>query len=450
MNPEFQRNLWLESSPRRIAWAVVVLVLIYGATAMGLQANPFGALSGLSGVGAVVFVACAMIWGARAAGRSILTEIADRTWDFQRLSALDAWSMTWGKLAGAASLAWICGLTGLLLVAADGLQKGDPMVLTTLIFMIGLAVLLQGVSMGAALIGVRKARAEGRVARAGGVLGGLIVGAILLSWVSGSVGFQRGAPLQGVGGLLGGPGIVNWGGQYWPGPVFRAVSVSLFAAWAVAAAWRLMRLELQMRTAPLVWPGFLVFLAIYAGGFAVGQGGAPAAFTAAAMVMALCVYAAAFAEPADRVRLRQFARLLSEGDLKRAANVLPTPVLPLVLAALLVIAAISSGGFAPGPAQGAALVAFVLRDLGVIALCRLSGQPQRGDFHAVVALALLYGVGGIIGWSVARHIGTALFAPSDNLPLISLASGLIQAGVAWVLVSRRLRPPSEPASAPAS
>ena len=40
--------------------------------------NPYGALPALGGVGAVVFVACAMLWGARASGNSILAEIADR------------------------------------------------------------------------------------------------------------------------------------------------------------------------------------------------------------------------------------------------------------------------------------------------------------------------------------------------------------------------------------
>ena len=100
MNPEFQRNLWLEASPRRLAWAGVVLLLIYGATVAATRDNPLGPLPALGGVGAAVFVACAMIWGARAAASSVLSEISDRTWDFQRLSALDPWAMTWGKLAG--------------------------------------------------------------------------------------------------------------------------------------------------------------------------------------------------------------------------------------------------------------------------------------------------------------------------------------------------------------
>ena len=31
MNPELQRNLWLEASPRKLAWVGMVLAVIYGA-----------------------------------------------------------------------------------------------------------------------------------------------------------------------------------------------------------------------------------------------------------------------------------------------------------------------------------------------------------------------------------------------------------------------------------
>ncbi len=456
MNPEFQRNLWLEAAPRRVAWAVVVLLMIYGAAIMVLRTNPYGALTGLGMVGAVVFVACGMIWGARATGGSVLNEIADRTWDFQRLSALDPWSMTWGKLLGSASLAWICALTGLLLMAAASLQRGEPGAVSTLVFLVALAVLLQAISMGAALIGVRKARAEGRTARAGGVLGGLIVGGVLLSWVAGSAGFQRGAGLEGFGAMLSARGVIDWGGRYWSADAFRAVAVILFAAWAVVGAWRLMRLELQMRNGPVAWPAFLVFLAVFAGGFAWRDGGLAGALTTGALAVALSAYAAAFAEPADRVRMRQFRQHALAVDIARAAPLAPAPLAPLVLAALLVVAALAvgAGSFArPGLAQAAALIAFLLRDLGVIALCRLGERPQRGDFSAVVALAMLYAVGGIVGWSLNREAGAALFAPLSTAPTLSLISGLVQAAIAWALVARRLgpsAPPSASASVPAS
>lgn len=455
MNPEFQRNLWLEASPRRIAWAAVVLLLIYGAVAAMSRGNPYGPLGALGVAGGVVFTFCAVFWGARAGATSVLREVADRTWDFQRLSALDAWSMTWGKLLGATSLAWICGLTGLLFVAARRLGDQGGL-LWTLVFMLAFAVLLQAVSLGAALIGVRKARAEGRPARAGSVLGGLIIGFVLLSWVGGSAGFQRGISTEGLGALFNGAGFIDWGGAILPAGEFRAIALALFAAWAVIGAWRLMRLELQMQSQPLVWLGFLIFLAIFAGGFSLRTEGLPAALTVGALAVALSAYAAAFAEPADRVKMRHFASLARRGDLGGAAPLAPAALACLILSTLLVLAALGTGighVMTPQTGQAAALIAFLLRDLGVIALCRLGQRPDRGDFAAVVALGLLYGVGGVVGWSIGHGAGSAFFAPLPNAPLISLASGLVQAAIAWGLALRRIgvsAPPSAPASAPES
>ena len=76
-----------------------------------------------------------------------------------------------------------------------------------------------------------------------------------------------------------------------------------------------MRLELQMKNLPVVWPAFLIFLAVFLGGFAYAGGGLAAALLVGALAVALAAYAGAFAEPADRVRLRQFAASAAKGDL---------------------------------------------------------------------------------------------------------------------------------------
>lgn len=452
MNPEFQRNLWLESSPRRIAWALVAVSLVYGAVVLAVKGDLRLAAPALSMTGLVVFLICAGLWGARAAGAAVLTEIAQRTWDFQRLSALTPWQMTWGKLFGATSLAWVCSLTGLLAMAPAMIRPEAAIGAWEIAFFVALALLFQALSLGAALIGVRKARAEGRVARSGGVLGGLLIGLFLLSSVAGSVGFQRGAGLDWVSHVLGGKGFIPWWGGYHPAPAFRALSTAAFALFALAGAWRVMRLELQMRNRPLVWPGFLAFLAIFAGGFPFRQDGLSASLLTAGLAVALCAYAAAFAEPADRVHLRRFAAAARKGDLAAAGPLAPAALTPLAFSVLLITAAMVAGGAQAGQLwQGAALTAFVARDLGVIAYFRLGPQPQRGDFGAVVALALLYAVGGIVGATLAHGAGAALFAPLPDAPMASLVSGLVQAGVAWALASRRLSGPrSAPASAPAS
>lgn len=451
MNPEFQRNLWLEASPRRIAWAGVALALIYGVTLLAANEHEGGAAAALGMVGMVVFVACAWIWAARAAGGAVLGEIADRTWDFQRLSALNPWAMTWGKLFGASSLAWLCALTGLGVMLVSGVGRDDSRSFWMVLALLAAGVLLQAASMGAALIGVRKARAEGRAARAGGVLGGLIVGAFLLSSVAGSIGFQRGAGLSGLSSLFGRGGeLVRWWGLTTPAEVFAPLALTAFAGWALAGAWRLMRLELQMRNTPLVWPGFLVFLAVFSGGFVYPDGGISAALLTGGLAVALSAYAAGFAEPADRVRLRQFAALARRAPAS-AAPLAPAMLAPVVIALALILLSLAGarGWYADGPnaPQGLALMAFVIRDLGVIALFRFGPRPKRGDFGAVVALALLYGAGSIIGVNLAGGDGAALFAPLPDAPFTSLVSGAAQAVLAWWLAVKRIRAPETSAAA---
>ena len=304
MNPEFERNLWLEASPRRIAWAAVALGVIYGLTAMSAQ-RVLG--PALATCGVVVAVVCGMIWGARAAGGAVLNEIGDRTWDFQRLSALEPWAMTWGKLFGATSLAWLCALTGLVVTGLALGWTGREDAVTTPLFVGLTALLLQAICMAAALVGVRKARAEGRTARSAGVAGGLVIGVLLLFGVATSESFQHGAGLSDLTRIFASSGVVAWWGLTVPATTFRMLTVAAFAAWAMAGAWRLMRLELQMQNLPSVWPAFLVFLTAFTGGLVYPTNGLPAAQLTGALVCALCAYAAAFAEPADRVRLRQFA-----------------------------------------------------------------------------------------------------------------------------------------------
>lgn len=456
MNPEFQRNLWLEASPRRIAWAGVALALIFGMV-MLVTSKEGGMAQALSVTGLIVYVACAIFWGSRAAGGAVLAEIADRTWDFQRLSAISPWAMTWGKLFGSSSLAWLCGLTALVVGALASALGGGPPPGLMVVFLLALAVLLQAALLAAALVGVRKARAEGRVARSGGIVWGLIFGGFLLSSIAGTLGIKRGVGLLGAGRMFSPPEIVDWWGLQIQGEVFRAVGVAVFAAWALAGAWRLMRLELQMRSNPLVWPSFLIFLAIFSGGFFFGAG-LGEALIAGGLSCVLCAYAAAFAEPADRVKLRQFFAALRDGATGRAGALTPMAIAPAVIAVVLMLAALplvpaftpDGNPFQIGPVHGLAVIAFMVRDLGVIAFFRFGPRPQRGDFGAVVALFLLYTMGVMIGGMADGDHGSAFFVPIPADPVVSLGSGLVQAAISWWLAARRIRAPERGASAPAS
>lgn len=449
MNPELARNLWLEAPRGRLVGAGVILALIYGVTlVVARSADAAETVHALGQTGTVIFFACGVIWGGWAAGGSVLAEIRGRTWEFQRLSALEPWAMTWGKLFGATSLAWLGALTGL--VAAGAAEAGDqgPVAAFLLVAgLLGLAVFVQACAMGAALIGVRKARAEGRVATGGAVVLGVIGGLILLSMVSSSLGL-RGGPHASIAALFSQQPPVTWWGEAMPALAFTSLSLCAFAAWAVVGAWRLMRLELQMRNTPWIWTGFLIFAALWRAGLATPMEGAAGWAFAGAATLMVATYVSAFAEPADAIRLRRFVSALRSGALLPAADLAPASLFALKLAGLAVVAfCLLPQGFGdpsplPGPVGALAVLAFVIRDMGVIALVRFGPRPGRGDLTAVIALALLYGVGAAVGFSTDRAVGAALFVPlASAMPTLSLVSGVVQAAVAWGLAAQRLRGP---------
>ena len=438
MNPEFERNLWLEAGPRRLAWAAVALAAVYGASLLLANGQP---LRTLGAAGTMVFVVSGLIWGPRVAGRAVAEEVVQRTWDFQRLSALTPWAMTWGKLFGAASLSWIAALTGLILACVASLAKsGAGASLQLVVEGLGAAVLLQAGSMALALVGVRRARAEGRAGAFRFTWGGL-VGLLVVASIVGKV-----APTRGLGaGFNGfdfdGAGLSWWGAQL-PLGWFVALSLAAFGAWAMIGAWRLMRLELQMQNFPWAWPLFVLFAGVWAAGLTPG-GGAAGRFAAAGMVFAACAYAAAFAEPADRVRLRGCAQALAARDWLTCAYAAPAVIAPIKLAVLAVIGVLASPEAGAerglGGLVAVSALAFMVRDLGLVAYFRFGPRPGRGDFGAVVALFLAYFVGGVAGRSLGGATGMALFAPSLTAPAMAAASGGVQAVLIWVLAWSRIR-----------
>ncbi len=449
MNPELERNLWLEAGPRRLAWAAVILVILYGLGAVfgGIHPDQASPAPGVAFAGAGIFL-FSLLWAARTGGGSVLTEIADRTWDFQRLSALGPWSMTWGKLAGAAALSGLCAVTGIVAyIAGSGFQGGAASG-WRMLSMLGWLVLFPAGCMTVALIGVRKARAEGRIAQSGAVLFGLFVGAALLAILALSTRLANLTNWKALSSLFGvSGGQVTWWGETLQAPAFQALSVCAFAAWALTGAWRLMRLELQMRNSLFVFGGFLLFFGAWVGGFVGAQFGWAGKFAGAGLIFLVCTYATAFAEPADRIRFAKFGEALKRLDIADLFELTPAVVVAAKFAIIAAVAAAVLAMSGMGPANvpvaplAGALVAFMVRDLGLIAFFRFGPRPQRGDFGSVLALVLLYGVGAAIGQLVGEKMGMAFFVPSPDYPLVSIASGGAMAIFTWFMALRRMQRP---------
>src|SRR5262245_21255916 len=107
MNPELQRNFWLELTTRRLIMMPIVLGIVF-LTAAANGDN--GGLQAAGGVARVLFYIVVVFWGTRVAASAVVGEIRDRTWDGQRLSALTPSQMLTGKLLGATSYQWYGGI----------------------------------------------------------------------------------------------------------------------------------------------------------------------------------------------------------------------------------------------------------------------------------------------------------------------------------------------------
>ena len=123
MNPELQRNLWLEVTPHRL-WMIPLVLLATAALTW-----PPGETLMLTAL-----VGFTMIWGPRQAADAVIDEARERTWDIQRMASLHPWSMTWGKLAGATVMSWYgAAWCGAILLAAAAPDEREERLTTVVI-----------------------------------------------------------------------------------------------------------------------------------------------------------------------------------------------------------------------------------------------------------------------------------------------------------------------------
>jgi hypothetical protein len=450
MNPELRRHLWLDAQPRRliIGWAGLAgLFLVVWLIDRGRDPHAFVFAGGLA------FVIGALIWSPREARAAVTDEVHARTWDFQRLSALSAWSMTWGKLVGSAARPWAFAAPGLLIAA---LQLASISSVSHALFWVltalGLGVFMQASGLAVGLIEIRKSRAVGKPPglRSAGLwivtLCLLVLGAAV--WVHThavwTIHIQTGTL------TASGQPLIWWGGRYEP-VRFAAVSLIAAAVLGVGWAWRLMRLELQLRNFPWAWALFVALAALYVAGFDPPADSDASVLehrlTFAGAALSALAYLGALIEPADRVRARQFIDAVLSVRPDRIVWTAPLIAEPTALAILVLVwdAGVRAGDMGrPSALMTLAGLAFLLRDLGVIAALRF-GPRGRSDATVIISLILLYVVGAAAGSLFAGAHGQALFIPSLDPPGLSGLAGLVEAALVWTYALWRI---GRPAKAP--
>ena len=460
MNPELRRNLWLQFSPLRLIIAPVaigvILLLAWLATAHSLRTVAVSA--------EWFYLLLALLWGTRRAADLVAEEIAGGTWDGQRMSALGAWQMTWGKFIGGISYVWygagIAYIARFWALALIGPLPWQGEAAYQSLQLLGIALLGQSVSFLTSLVLLRKQVMRRRLGVTLSQFAGLAASGAASGHLDLSILFRQ-MP------------VIDWYGWRFPGYEFALVTLGVFLCWSLFGAYRLMRVELQFRSTPWAWTAFALFMMVYSEGLvyspirgaAAGLAPWEAATGLAPWLIApftlavLLSYAALFLEPKDVVRYRGFWSALGKGNAGRAATLLPQWLPVYAIAAALGITLTATGGFSnlagvprlvgTGlsmeflPASGlraipVALVLYLLRDGLVVLFFNFGSRRARADLTAFICLLLVYfPVTGILATLGATSLIPIVAPYPASSPLITIGAPLIECLVMGVLVLRR-------------
>ena len=383
-NPELLRNFWLEMTPHRLIVMPLVLGLAFMLSVVAND-NQLGDPTATTAI--YLFAAIVLAWGTRQAAVSVADEIDGKTWDTQRMSALTPWQLTWGKLLGANVFTWYGGALCLLVYAAAR-GSGPLSTPAALALAIGTALILHASSMLSSLLAPRASRST----KSPMIL--LMLVLILSGWAPYTRWFSE-ESLE-----------IVWFGLHYGGSEFGLVTVWLFAAWAVFAAYRAMCTELQVRTTPAAWLAFAIFLTVYLSGIVAGEVGHAGSghmvvlavgFSVAVAMSALSVWW----ERRDIVTLRRIGLAFSGRQWRRLLEEMPvwavTAGLALICAVLLLLN-LSTPLSIDGPAGKLrgwvplSVFLLMLRDIGLLYFFSLADNPRRAAFATLVYLGLLYGL----------------------------------------------------------
>ncbi|OJX80924.1 hypothetical protein [Magnetospirillum sp. 64-120] len=413
VNPELQRCLWLELTPTRL----VLMPVLLGLVLAGLHLIGTPDLAEWIGY-ALYFLL--LLWGTRLAAESFADEVAQGTWDIQRLSAVNPVGLALGKLVGGTIYVWYGAVWCLLaLPFVPGKMAAEELA----------GILIGGLSGQAAALMVAM------------LLHGFDAnrrrGSTALAQV---VGIVAGIPSLGMAAALSSV-VREWGTEiHWFGAQFDVGSFTLtqqvvtLGWWLLGLAWMVRR---HLGHAPSPWPylAFAVYQMAFCSGFLFAGDlvpPLPVVTGIAALAGAALAYVSLFTTP---WHVADVKRLMLAGTWAKRWSLLPSWLPVAVLAVILGAVSVLSGGREWSLA--AAALALFVRDIALVAAVRLLSR-RRTTLLLLVLAVLLYGLlpevlDAIGGMGLRAWIFPTLDAPAFTLagPWAQALMALSLAGWAW-------------------
>lgn len=415
MNPEFQRNLWLELTPRRMILMAGLLALAFFAAALSSDKDSPG------NVAEILYYVIVVVWGTRNAATAVVGEIRDRTWDMQLLSSITPGEMTWGKLFGSTVYNWFGGAICLAVMLSDTvIHKGVPTAAIDLVYYLAVGAISQAAAFLASLIAVRRRQSHSRLDVFIYQVAGLIAG-LAVFWV-----WSAADPAGSILTRQPASDFVTWWGRSFDTRGFLLVSLAVFTAWTLVGCYREMRLELKMRNGIWVWLAFVVFIGVYVAGFDawLENDKTLQAWDAIALRLALAMttyavltYLMVFLEPKDRVHYRWLGSQLSSGRVASFFGGLQAWMIAYLFAAATAVALVAEL-YPHHPAGQVLLIAsglgFLTRDVSLFVFMR---SGRRGDLATVAVLVGLYALAPAIVNGLGLSTLLMAFYPQETQPV---------------------------------
>lgn len=393
MNPELQRNIWLELSPLRILMMPPLLALVFLLAVLLNESND--QLVEILTWTAATLLGLFTVWGASRAFNSIDEEIKERTWDFQKMSPMSAWSMTWGKLLGSTIYAWYGAGICLVVFVLSGLQLSTPYyVFSAMYLYLAGSIGFHALCILSAIDSHSQRRDSSSDASGFKII--LMMASLCflipVFKVFKTIFYGNSSPLL-------------WHGTELAGIPFLLVWATVFSVWFVFGAYRVMRSELMYEVAPRAWIAFLVLVVIFISGFdsvfsSEYTSGVGYILLVASAVALSGTYIMLLRERIDVVSLRRLFRSIPTSDFWLLRTNMPRWFASLVFC--LTVATVHYGlyffSFFKSSERAALLSALPLivclmaiRDLIVLMLIRISeARKGRHFFWFFVSFILLY------------------------------------------------------------
>ncbi|HAT35191.1 MAG TPA: hypothetical protein DCS82_05710, partial [Rhodospirillaceae bacterium] len=408
LNPELKRNLWLELSLERLIAMPVVLGLLFWV--MTLVSGHVA----LASVSIAAFHLLVLLWGSRRAARGVSDELRAGTWDDQRMSPIDAWSMAWGKLVGATIFVWYGGAFCLAVFIGARVQQGGFLTwdnavinLSFMTSLIVLGLLAQSVALTASLAFLQKRRLERRLSVTFSQIIGLAVAAY-----AGALVFREFFIDLGTMAKFG--ETIRWFGHGIDFMPFALLSLGAFLGWAFLGLYRLMQVELQYRIRPWAWVCFSIFAMVYAAGLLHDELVSNhlddlLKLVVPFVIAAAGVYLIFFLEPKNTVQLRKWIAAVQGRSWSGFWRLTPNWILALALlwivGLLQIVILIGQDVQLPEPVRWLgvsigevssiwvfAVLLFVCRDILLLLYLNLSRTKGKPDTTGIIYLAVLYGL----------------------------------------------------------